>query len=241
MKKQPRSFISHPHGPPKPVDKLRFAVVDKDDRVVSSVWTVFPSHNPHKLDVYVTASGFRGSAKYSFHEDVLNHSFLAEAHAGLLRRGVVPAGSRHQTQLSIPALPWCGLKVRFAPELMRKEGHSADDYNGTIVALPVPRTGHILEIVFILAVGRELHVKGAQFAIGEVGSGGRALAIVGRYIQHDQNAFLEDVRGLVARAQVPPEVAKTFPAEDLAMHVWGVDDGILVVTEVHNLRLAKQH
>jgi hypothetical protein len=233
----PRSFIHHPYGPPLPVDRLKFAVVNDDNRIISAVWSVFPHSNPRKPDFFVTATGFQGNAKFSFHKDVLNQSWLSEAHERLVSDGVVPPGSRHQQQLPIPGLPWHGLTVRFVQNLLSKRGHSADDFDGTIFALPAPRPGQVLQVGFFLATGSWLEVKGAQFSIGEVGGGGRSLAVLGSYVEQDNDAAKERLKDLLARQPVPDHVlAKVSPDDDLAMHLCGIENGAMVVTEAHNVR-----
>ena len=89
MSRPPRAFIMHPYGPSQPVKKLKFAVVNDDNLIVSAVWTVFPAHNPARPDIYVSASGMGSAAKFSFHGDVLNHSILNEAYERLVARGRV--------------------------------------------------------------------------------------------------------------------------------------------------------
>jgi len=238
MPKKPcRCFIHHPYGPPQPTDQLRFAVVNEEHRITSAVWSMFPHSNPKRPDVFVTATGFQGSAKFSFHADVLNYSFLFEAHPRLVAEGVVPAGSRHQQQLPIPHLPWHGLTVRLAENLLSKKGHPPDEYDGTIVALAPPRPGHVLEIGFVLATGPAINVTGAQFAIGEVGSAGRSLVAVGRYSAQDTDGAKHELNAKLASQPIPAHVlAKLSPDEQYAMHLYGIDNGAMVVTEAHNIR-----
>lgn len=239
MPKVLRSFIHNDEGSDQPIDKLRLAVVSEEQNaILSAVWTVCPSSNPKKPDFYVTATGFQGAAKFSFHRDILNYSILSEAYENLVEQGVVEAGpSRHQHQLTIPELPWHGLTLRMAEGLLRKKGHSLDKFDGTIVALPPPRKGLILEIGFILAEGDGLNVNGAQFCIGQLTSGGRALVVVGRYAQHDTKKFMDEINDVVARARVPRKAAaRASSKEDYAMHLFGIDAGAIVVTEVHNVR-----
>lgn len=237
MSRRNRAFVSHEYGPPQPVDRLKFAVVNDEQRVVSTVWTVFPAHNPKRPDIYLTASGFHSSTKFSIHRDTLNHSFLAEAHAGLVERGVVAQGSRHQQQIAIPRLPWHGLTLRFVPELLSKKGHSADEYKGTIVALPVPPDGRVLEIGLLLAEGTALKVSGAQAAIGQVVSGGRALVVVLAFREHDAELHKADIMRLISRTRVPDHVARNIdPDMDLVMMLYGEESGFMTVTEVHNVR-----
>lgn len=238
MPKAPRSFIYNDEGPPQAVDKLRFAVVDRErNSILSAVWTAAPSSNPKKPDFYVTATGFQGAAKFSFHRNILNHSVLSEAHDKLIESGVVEAGSRHWQQLPIAALPWHGLTVRLASEALAKKGRSPDEFDGTIVALPPPRGGLILEVGFILAEGKGLNVNGAQFCVGQLTSGGRALVVVGRYAEHDTEKFNKEIAELLARTRLPDRAAARANKDgDYAMHLFGIDGGALVVTEIHNLR-----
>jgi hypothetical protein len=237
-KRPPRCFMHHPYGPPQPTDRLRIAVVNDEGLIVSAVWSVFPHSNPHKSDVYVTATGLRSASKFSFHSDVLNHSFLSEAYQKLVEEGVVPPGSRHQQTLNIPGLPWHGLTVRFQENLLRKRGHSPDDYNGTIVALPPPRSGHVLQVGFILANGPAIQVKGAQFSIGEVGSGGRSLIAVGKYLEQDIEATKQQYNAMLAAMPVPDHVRDRIdPEDELGMHFFGIEEGAMIVTEAHNGRL----
>ena len=237
--KPPRAFIHLEDEPAQPVDKLRFAVVNEErSAVLSAVWTVSPSTNQQKSDFYVTATGFQGSAKFSFHRDILNHSVLTEAHSDLIDRGVLQPGSRHWQQLPIPGLPWHGLTVRLAPGLLSKKGHSLDQFEGTIVALPPPREGRVLEVGFLLAEGEGLNINGAQFCIGQVVSGGRALVIAGRYAEHDTDKLVREMKELVLRTPIPSHVAEeASPDTEYAMHLFGIDGGAMTVTEVHNVRL----
>ncbi len=237
MTRSARAFIAHPYGPSQPVQNLKFAVVDTENMLVSAVWTIFPAHNASKPDIYVTASGIGSTAKFSFHKDVLNHSILPNVYDVLVQRGVVNTPSRHQQRLPIPALPWHGLTVRLVPEFLRKKGHSADHHNGTIVALPIPPTGMVLEVGFILAEGKGLNVQGAQAVIGHVVSGGRALAIVMACRELDTEAHQAEITRLIA--SVPPLAgvnAEIDPSADLAAMLYGEEQGFLTVTEVHNLR-----
>lgn len=222
-RKRPRAFIAALCGPPQPVDKLKFAVVNDAGKIVSAVWTVFPAHNPKKPDIYVTASGLSSSAKFSFHRNILRHSFLSQAHPNLVAQGIVPEGSRHQQELPIPGLPWHGLTLRLVPDFLRKEGHSSDDYRGTIVALPVPKEGTVLEVGFILAEGSALNVRGAQAIIGEVGTGGRALVIALSFRPLDAEAHKAEINKLIAHVPIPQDKAPSLEAakDDLAMMLYG--------------------
>jgi hypothetical protein len=233
-----RCFIHHPYGPPQPVDQLRFAVVNDDHRIISAVWSMFPHSNMRRCDAFVTAHWSRGSQKFSFHADVLNHSWLHEAHPKLVAEGIAPAGSRHQQQLTIPGLPWHGLTLRFPENLLSKKGEAPDDFDGTIVALPPPRPGHVLDIGFILATGRGLNINGAQFAIGEVSTGGRSLLAVGRYVAQDIEASKAELNTMLARLPVSDHLqAKVGPDDQLVMHLHGMENGVMVVTEAHNVRM----
>lgn len=238
MSRRKRSFIWHPYGPSQPVEKLKFAVVNEDHRLVSAVWTVFPAHNAQRPDIYVTASGFSSTAKFSFHRDVLNHSFLSHAHQGLVEQGIVAPGSRHTQCVEIPSLPFHGLTLRLVPEFLRKEGHSPDPHKGTIVALPIPPKGTVLEIGFFLAEGTEINIEGAQAAIGHVVSGGRALVVVLALRELDADAYKADIDGLIKRIPITPDMsARVEPTNDLAMMLYGQEEaGFLTVTEVHNVR-----
>lgn len=238
----PRALIHFDDGrPDQPVDQLRFAVVNEErSAILSAVWKVAPSSNRKKPDIYVTATGLQGSAKFSFHRDVLNHSVLSEAHGELVARGVVPPGSRHWQRLPIPSLPWHGLTVRLVPGLLSKKGHPLDEYKGTIVALPPPPDGRVLEIGFLLAEGEALNVSGAQFCIGQVGSGGRALLVVGRFAEHDTEKLVREMKELVLRMPIPDAAAqRANPDDEYAMHLFGIDGGAMTVTEVHNVRFRR--
>jgi methylglyoxal synthase len=237
MARPPRSFISPPVGPPQPVDTLKFAVVDDQNKLVSAVWTVAPSTNPKKQDIYVAASGVGTSAKFSFHKDVLNHSILNEVFGKLVETGVVNTPSRHQQSLSISSLPWHGLTVRMVPELLRKTGHSADGHNGTIVALPKPREGTVLEIGFILAEGPGLNIQGAQAAIGQVVSGGSALVVVFAFRPLDSKAHKADIERAIASIHLPDHVVGDLDTDtEMAAMLYGEEQGFMTVTEVHNVR-----
>lgn len=232
-----RAFISHENGPSQPVEKLKFAVVNDDNELVSSVWTVFPAHTPSKPDIYVTSSGVGTSAKFSFHKNVLNHSILDNAFERLVERGIVNTPSRHQQHLPIPALPWHGLTLRLVPEFLRKTGHSADKHNGTIVALPMPPTGTVMEIGFILAEGEGLNVQGAHAVIGQVVSGGRALVVVMALRKLDADVHKAEIDKLIASVAVPAGAKIDIDENmDLAAMLYGEEQGFLTVTEVHNLR-----
>lgn len=236
--KPPRCFLHDPHGPPLPTDRVRFAVVNDEGLIVSAVWSMFPHSNPSKPDMFVTATGLQQASKFSFHSDVLNHSILAEAHHKLIEEGVIAAGSRHQQSLKIRSLPWHGLTVRFQENLLRKKGHSPDEYRGTIVALPPPRPGHVLQVGFILGTGPTLTVNGAHFSIGEVGAGGRSLVAVGKYIEQDVDATKQQYNALLATMPVPDHVRnKVGPEEELGMHLFGIEGGAIIVTEAHNGRI----
>jgi hypothetical protein len=240
-RKPDRCFVHHHYGPPQPVDQLRFAIVNDELRIVSAVWSMFPHSNRHKCDAFVAAHWSRGSTKFSFHTDVLNHSLLAEAHHRLVAEGIVPAGSRHHQQLPIPGLPWHGLTIRFPENLLSKKGTSPDEFDGTIVALPPPRPGHVLDVGFILATGRGLNVNGAQFVIGEVSTGGRSLVAVGRYTAQDVEASKAELNAKLASVPVPDHVkGKVTPEDDLVMHLYGEENGAMVVTEAHNVRFLPQ-
>jgi len=220
------------------VDKLRFAITDEAGLAYSALWTVAPGTNRRKPDVYVTAWGFQGAAKFSFHADVLNHSWLAEAHPGLIERGVVPAGApRRQAQVPIGPLPWHGLTVRIPFETLAKKGQSLEHVKGSVVALPPPKEGMALEIGFFLAVGDALEINGAQFGIGQVASGGRALVVVGAYRPFEGAAFKQALKATLERTAVPTNVAQSVgPEDNLAMHLFGQENGVMIVTEVHNVR-----
>lgn len=233
MARPNRAFICHPNGPSQPVEKLKFAVVNAEERIVSAVWTIFPAHNASKPDIYVTASGFASTAKFSFHRDILSHSILSQAHEDLVAQRVVKSGSRHTQQVDIPSLPFHGLTLRLVPEFLSKKGHPPDPHRGTIVALP--RT--VLEIGFILAEGASINIKGAQRVIGQVVSGGRALVVVLAFRELDAEAHKADIESLINRIPVPPNVAaRVEPEDDLAMMLYGQEKGFLTVTEVHNVK-----
>jgi hypothetical protein len=139
--------------------------------------------------------------------------------------------------LSIPSLPWHGLTLRLVPGLLSKKGHSVDEYQGTIVALPAPAEGRVLEVGFILAEGPGIAIDGAHFAIGQVVSGGRALVAVARYAPHDTAKIAQEAKDLVKQVPVPAKAAeRADPGDEYAMHLFGMDAGVMTVTEVHNVR-----
>lgn len=242
MAKPHRAFIDlQEGGRVQPVKTLKFAVINDEQRIISAVWSVFPSHNPTNPDIYVTATGFQGKAKFSFHRDILNHSWNADAYPQLVEAGIAPGSSRHTQQLPIPGLPWHGLTLRFVPEVLAKKGHSPEDYgDGTIVALPPIREGMVLEIGFILAEGDGLNIRGAQAALGQVVSGGRALVVVMRFAEHDTAAFKQHIDELLTRISIPDNTQERFDeGADYAIHLFGQDGAALTVTEVHNVKFKR--
>lgn len=232
-----RAFISYENRPSQPVKNLKFAVVNDDNELVSSVWTVFPAHNPSKPDIYVKSSGVGTSAKFSFHKNDLNHSILDDAYKLLVQRGIVNTLTRHQQSVPIPALPWHGLTLRLVPEFLRKNGHSADNHKGTIVALPIPPAGTVMEIGFILAEGVGLYVEGVDAVIGQVVSGGRSLLVVMALRKLDADAHTAEIDRLIASIRVPTGAKIEIDQNiDLAAMLYGEEQGFLTVTEVHNVR-----
>lgn len=239
MAKPHRAFIDlQEAGGVQPVKTLKFAVINDQERIISAVWSVFPSHNPAKPDIYVTATGFQGNAKFSFHRDILNQSWNADAYPGLVDAGIVPPGSRHTQQVPIPRLPWHGLTLRLVPEFLAKKGHSPDDFGeGTIVALPTIPQGRALEIGFILAEGNGLNIRGAQAVLGQVVSGGRALVVVLRFVEHDAVTFTGEIEGMLKRIAVPHDrLDHHDETANYAMHLFGRDGDVLTVTEIHNVQ-----
>lgn len=240
-KSRPRCLIHGPMLPPTPVKALKFAVISEDELAVSGIWSVYPHSNRRKPDIFVTSSGMNGSAKFTFHNDVLNHSWLGEKHSQLIEEGVAQKGSRHWQQLPITGLPWHGLTVRFVHGLLRKEGYGVEQIRGEIVALPAPKHGKVLDVGFILAEGSSLNVKGAQFAIGEVGGGGRALVVVGRYSNQDTDEQNKEIKRIVESVQASEILLKKVATDDkLAMLMFGEEGGAIVVTEVHDVRLRER-
>lgn len=216
---------------------IKFAVVDEEGLAYSSVWSVTPHSNRNRTDVFVASSGLKGATKFSFHQNVLHHSWLSEKHKELVEEGIAPAGERHWAKIPISSLPWHGMTVRFVDNLLRKTGKAFDGIKGTIVALPKPNPGVVLDVGFILATGPGIEIKGAQFAIGEVGGGGRSLVVVGRYSPQSTNEQKEELRRLVALQPVPNRVVERLSAvDDLAMMMFGEENGAIIVTEVHNVR-----
>jgi hypothetical protein len=239
MAKKYRAFIDlQEEGRVQPVKTLKFAVINDEQLITSAVWSVFPSHNPTKPDIYVTASGFQGNAKFSFHRDILNYSWNSDAFARLVEAGIASAGSRHTQQLPIAELPWHGLTLRLVPELLSKKGHAPEDYgDGTIIALPPIREGMVLEIGFLLAEGFGLNVRGAQAVLGQVVSGGRALVVVLRFVEHDAVAFKQQINDALKRITIPDSALERLnETDDYAMHLFGQDGGALTVAEVHNVK-----
>ena len=242
MAKKHRAFIDlQEGGRVQPVKTLKFAVIDDRERITSAVWSVFPSHNPAKPDIYVTATGLQGNAKFSFHRNVLNQSWNSDAFPRLVEAGIVQPSSRHTKQISIPQLPWHGLTLRLVPEVLGKKGRPPSDYgDGTIVALPPIRDGLALEIGFILAEGDGLNVHGAQAVLGQVVSGGRALVVVMRFVEHDAAAFKREISDMLKRIAVPTHRLNDYDEEaDYAMHAFGQDGDVLTVTEIHNLKFKR--
>lgn len=237
MAREKRAFMSHEYGPPSPQKSLKFAVLDQEERAISSVWTVFPAHNPNKPDCYVTSSGLQNSMKFSFHEDVLQHSILGQSHSQLVEAGLAPQASRHMLRQVIPGLPWHGLTIHLYPELLRKTGIPLDELNGNILALPRPQKGTVLEVAFVLTTGNELTVQGAQFMIGQANSRDRKLVVVGRYRAIEEDRVLEDARNALSKIPMP----ETLPddvrnGKPISCNIYGLDEaGFMTVTEIHNV------
>ena len=237
MKARPRGIAYVPVGPPRPVKSLKFGVITREGLALSGIWTVSPHSNRRKPDVFVTATGLQGVSKFSFHKNILNHSWLSEEHHRLVDEGVVAAGSRHWQQIEIGPLPWHGLTVRFVDGMLRKSGQSLDHIDGDIIALEPPSEGQVLDVGFILAEGLGLEVKQAQFGIGEIGGGGRALVVVGRYSSQDTQAQKELYKKHFTKIGLPVHVQNRLePKDDLAALLFGEESGAMIVTEVHNLK-----
>lgn len=234
---RPRCFIHAKYGPPQPVDTLRFVLVNPDKNAVSALWSVIPHTNRGKQDIFVTMTGLKGYGKFSFHKDVLNNSWLSEARDKLISNDIIDGASRIMQSVPIGPLPWHGMTVRFSQALLRIDGYSLDDVDGTVIAIEAPSDGQVLEIGFVLAAGGAVSVKGAEFSIGEVGSAGRTLLLVGRYVERDVVAEKKALNDKFAGTPVPQKVAdKIEPNANLAMHLFGEENGAIVVTEVHNVK-----
>ena len=242
--KLPRCFVQFPNGDKAAVDKLRLAILDDDERLVTSLWTVWPANNPSKPDFYATVSGMHASHKFSFHRDVVNNSFLHEAHGKLIEQGTVPAGnSRHMIAAKIPDLPWFALRASFAEASLSKRGRELPKRKGKpVIALPRPKPGRLLEIGFLLTEHDEITINEIDFIVGHLTSGGRNLIIVGREIEHDATEFLRSVDEKLKRISATDEqLAGSDQETDFSMLFFGTgEQGEMTVTEVHNVR-RRQH
>jgi len=95
-------------------------------------------------------------------------------------------------------------------------------------------------VVFVLATGSQLNIRGAQFCIGEIVAFGRSLLLVGKYSEQDVVTAKSELQRKLAAIPVTEEMlSRANDPEQLAMHLYGIEGEQLVVTEVHNVNFAR--
>lgn len=235
--KKLRCFVHDQSGAMVPVDKLRFGVFNDEDELVSSLWTIFPAHNPEKSDLYATASGLHPFLKFSFHLDVINVSFLAESHKKLIEKGVIPDRSRHIIQVPMGILPWFGVRLRWANRALSRSGRKLDTEVGPVVRIPLPKLDEMLEIGFLITDVDPIKINNIDFAVGSASSGGRSLVVIGKKQKYDPDSFHSYVNNDLNKVKLDKNQIQWMKNEKGAsVHLYGTgDDGELTVTEVHNV------
>lgn len=244
--REPKARVWIPDVGEVATDKVRFGIGDAAGNLLSGQWTV-SENNGH---FYVSGSGLTGSMKFSFHKDILNWSFVQEAHSSLVERGIAPADSRHVHKIPIPAeRVWCGLSIAFPHEFLRNMPQAPKNTSKRpTILLPKPAPGRMYKVAFLLTNDSTGHVRyedPSDLYLGRVSDGrDRSLLMIGRALDYDVTKMVTEARRVAGAAKLPLQVeASIDPDADLAMLLFSAEPAHLSVVEVHNVRktpLSKQ-
>lgn len=238
----PGAFVWLPDRGEVPVKALRFAIGDRERRIVSGAWTV--QADRHGL-FRIAGAGAFGLVRLA-----LRRRGLAFAHAevegdAIVGRGIAPPGPRSPRWIAAPDQPpWHAASLSFPSEFLRRAPCPAGDtVRRPLILLPDAGRGRMVRIAFLLVAsisGRVDYEDRSDLYLGRVTDGrGRSLLVMRRIVE-------SDLGGYSAR------LSRLSPGAPLALHARAAgpgdpERGLLLlepgrdhldIVELHNLHRA---
>lgn len=234
---QPGAFVWLPNRGEVPVPALRFAIGDREQRLVSGAWAVRAER--HGVFRIAGAGGF-GLTKLSLRRRGLAFTHAEDGGDALIGCALA-AGARRARWLPAPeAVPWHAFSLSFPFEYLRRTPRPAGDpQRRPMILLPEPKRGWMVRIAFLLVdapAGRIDYEERSDLYLGRVTDGRRSLLVMRRIIESDLAGFSARLVRLSPGAPLALHArAGVSPQDELGLLLLNAGADHLDLVELHNL------